>query len=129
MNTLAIKRLSLFFLPLLLTMFAGCSHRPLHEKDYQAWWCEKHNGILEHRLPDGTRVDCLTKDYAAEVEYAPKWAESIGQALYYAQNTGRKPGVVMIIRNHDEERFLKRLRSVAKEQNIKVWTVRPKDLE
>lgn len=113
----------------LLTILSGCSNRPLHEKDYQNWWCEKHHGTQEYRLQDGTRVDCLTKDYAVEVEYAPKWAESIGQALYYAQSTGRKPGVVMIIRNHNDERFLKRLRSVAKEQGIKVWTIRPKDLE
>ncbi|HEY4745251.1 MAG TPA: hypothetical protein VIH45_11370 [Desulfuromonadaceae bacterium] len=115
--------------PFLFLLLAGCSHGPLHEKDYQAWWCNKHHGTLEHRLPDGTRVDCLTREYAVEVEYAPKWAESIGQALYYAQNTGRKPGVLMILRNDGDERFLKRLRVVAKEQGIKVWTVRPKDID
>jgi hypothetical protein len=74
-------------------------------------------------------VDCLTKEYAVEVEYAPKWAESIGQSLYYAQSTGRKPGVVVIVRHESDERFLKRLRAVAREQAIKIWTVRPKDLE
>ena len=84
---------------------------------------------MEHRLTDGTRVDCLTKEYAVEVEYAPKWAESIGQALYYAQSTGRKPGVLMILQNDKDERFLKRLRVVAKEQGIKVWTAHPKDVE
>jgi hypothetical protein len=118
------RLLPLFFL---FSALSGCSHAPLHEKDYQNWWCNKQHGTMEHRLFDGTRVDCLTKEYAVEVEYAPKWAESIGQALYYAQNTGRKPGVLMIIRNENDERFLKRLRAVAKEQGIKVWTVRPKD--
>ncbi|SJZ67492.1 hypothetical protein SAMN02745119_01346 [Trichlorobacter thiogenes] len=113
----------------LLLLMAGCAHKPLHEKDYQRWWCEKHAGELEYRLPDKTRVDCLTKEYAVEVEYASKWAESIGQALYYGQSTGRKPAVLVIVRDKDDERFLKRLRTVAKEQGIKVWTVRPKDLE
>ena len=113
----------------LLALVAGCSHAPLHEKDYQRWWCERHGGELEHRLQDKTRVDCLTKEYAVEVEYAPKWAESIGQALYYAQSTGRKPAVLLIVRDKDDERFLKRLRTVAKEQGIKVWTVRPADLD
>lgn len=114
---------------LVLTALAGCAHGPLHEKDYQRWWCEKNGGALEYRLPDGTRVDCLTKEYAVEVEYAAKWAESIGQALYYAQSTGRKPAVLVIVLYKGDERFLKRLRSVAKEQGIKVWTVRPRDLD
>lgn len=113
----------------LFALLSGCSHGPLHEKDYQTWWCDKHHGTVEHRLPDGTRVDCLTREYAVEVEYAHKWAESIGQALYYAQSTGRKPGVLMIIQNDKDERFLKRLRSVSKERGIKVWTVRPKELD
>jgi hypothetical protein len=63
------------------------------------------------------------------VEYAHKWAESIGQALYYAQSTGRKPGVLVIVRDNKDERFVKRLRTVAKEQEIKIWTIRPKDIE
>ncbi len=117
-----------FFLILLLWL-TGCAHKPLHEKDYQRWWCDRHGGEMEHRLKDGTRVDCLTSDYAVEVEYAAKWAESIGQALYYAQSTGRKPAVLVIVRDKGDERFLKRLRAVAKEQGIKVWTVRPKDLD
>lgn len=113
---------------LLFFLLSGCSHGPLHEKDYQKWWCDRHNGTVEHRLPDGTRVDCLTKEYAVEVEYAPKWAESIGQALYYAQSTSHKPGVLIIVQSDKDERFLKRLRAVAKEQGIKVWTVHPKDV-
>ena len=121
--------MKLILLLLVLLLIAGCAHKPLHEKDYQRWWCEKHAGELEYRLSDKTRVDCLTNEYAVEVEYAPKWAESIGQALYYAQNTGRKPAVLVIVRDKDDERFLKRLRAVAKEQGIKVWNVRPKDLE
>jgi hypothetical protein len=124
------RRISIIpLLLLILTALSGCAHKPLLEMDYQRWWCERHGGTLEYRLPDGTRVDCLTKEYAVEVEYAAKWAESIGQALYYAQNTGRKPAVVLIVRDKNDGRFLKRLQYVAKEQGIKVWTVRPKDLD
>lgn len=109
-------------------LLSSCAVRQLHEKDYQLWWCARNHGETEYRLTDSTRVDCLTHEYAVEVEYAPKWAEAIGQSLYYAKETGRKPGVVVIVRNHSDERFLKRLRTVAKEQGIKIWTVRPKDL-
>lgn len=52
---------------------------------------------MEYKLEDNTRVDCLTPDYAVEFDFASKWAESIGQSLYYAQKTKRKPAVVLIM--------------------------------
>lgn len=123
------RRLFSFILLPAILVVSACSSGPLHEKDYQQWWCRRHNGEMEYRLKDGARVDCLTSEYAVEVEYASKWAESIGQSLYYARSTGRKPAVLVIVRDKGDERFMKRLRSVAKEQGIKVWTVRPKDLD
>lgn len=119
----------LVFILLIMLVASSCSRTPLHEKDYQNWWCKKHNGTTEYRLTDTTRVDCLTPQYAVEVEYAHKWAEAIGQALYYAKSTGRKPGILMIIQNKNDERFLKRIKTVAKEQEIKIWTIQPKNLE
>lgn len=80
------------------------------------------HGQTEVVLKDGTRVDCLTDEYAVEVEFAPKWAESIGQALYYAQVTGKKPGVLLIMKK-SEQRYLDRLQVVAENKKISVWTV------
>ncbi len=51
---------------------------------------------LEHRLSDGARVDCLNSTYAIEVDYVDHWAESVGQALYYASATHRKPGIILL---------------------------------
>ncbi|MDZ4185777.1 MAG: hypothetical protein U1D97_12450 [Desulfuromonadales bacterium] len=93
-----------------------------HEKDYQNAWCSEMNGKVEVRLDDGTRVDCLTDEYAVEVDFAKKWAESIGQSLYYADRTGRKPGVLLIV-GEDDQRFLDRLETVAAKSKIKVWIV------
>ena len=59
----------------------------------------EHSTGVEVRLADRTRVDILTEDYAIEVDFATKWAEAIGQALHYARMTGRKPGVIIIIRD------------------------------
>jgi len=113
-----------------LTALTGCfSDRPLHEKDYQRFWCKKHKGELEFRLNDGARVDCLTAEYAVEVEYAQKWAEAIGQSLFYAKSTGRKPGILLILGDKGDERFARRLRTVTVEEKIKVWTIRPQDLK
>lgn len=67
-----------------------------HEKFYQELVCEKLGGVFEYRLPDRTRVDCLTTMYAIEFDFAPKWAEAIGQSLYYASQTGRKAKAILI---------------------------------
>ena len=64
-----------------------------YEKYYQTKMCNKLGGIIEYRLKDRTRVDCLTDDYAIEVDFAKKWAESVGQSLFYAQMTKRDPAV------------------------------------
>lgn len=111
-------------------LMTGCfGTTSLHERDYQRFWCEKHDGVVEYVLPDRTRVDCLTREYAVEVEYAHKWAESIGQSLFYARMTGKRPGIVLIMREKGDERYLKRLRKVAGDDGIKVWTIKPHDLK
>ena len=57
--------------------FAAKQYR---EKYYQNEWCGRYHGIQEYKLRDGARVDCLTKNYAVEFDFAPKWAEGYGQA-------------------------------------------------
>ncbi len=84
------------------------------ESYYQDKFCKKMGGITEHRLEDATRVDCLTEKYAIEVDFAEKWAEAIGQSLHYALMTNKKAGVYLILENENEERFLKRLKEIAK---------------
>ena len=78
---------------------------------------------MEYRLFDKTRVDCLTSKYAIEVDFAKKWAEGIGQSLYYADVTGKKPGVGLIVGKKDK-RYLKRLNRLAKKYNIKVFVIK-----
>lgn len=48
---------------LLLSTVAEASHAHL-EKIYQEVWCNQHNGQLEYRLDDLSRVDCLTDEHA-----------------------------------------------------------------
>lgn len=85
-------KLLLIFL-LLSAMPAEARHK-MPEKWYQQQFC---GGAQEVRLSDGTRVDCLTDEYAVEFDFAPKWAEAIGQSLYYAHKTQKKPAIVLII--------------------------------
>ena len=60
-------------------------------------------GEAEHRLPTGARVDVLTETVAWEVEWTRKWPESIGQSLYYASASGRKPGVWLLKKGPEDD--------------------------
>jgi len=77
---------------------------------------------MEYSLFDRTRVDCLTDNYAIEVDFAKKWAEGIGQSLYYSDVTGKSPAVALIVGKQDK-RFLKRLKRIAKKYKIKVFVI------
>ena len=98
------------------------------EKEYQESWCAKNGGVTEYLLDDKTRVDCLTELHAIEFDFAPKWAESVGQALYYGLKTGHTPGIVLIMEKDGDDRFLKRVKAVAEKHNIRVWTMTPAEL-
>ena len=75
-------------------------------------FCNDLNGKAEVRLKDMTRVDCLTEKYAFEVDYAPKWAESVAQALHYANMTGKKPAIAIIISSVKDVKYVIRLANV-----------------
>ena len=107
-------------------LFVGCSQTinqqmKHHEKYYQTLLCDKLHGEMEFVLEDRTRVDCLTDEYAIEVDFAKKWAESIGQSLFYAHMTGKEPAVGLIIDTSKESRYLKRLDVIAQEYGIKIF--------
>lgn len=93
-----------------------------NERYYQEKFCKDLNGIVEYRLEDRTRIDCLTKRYAIEVDWAKKWAEGVGQSLYYAAMTKKKPAVGLIAGKNDT-RYIKRLNLLAKKYNIKVYII------
>jgi len=74
------------------------------EKYYQQIWCDQHKGQTEVQLADRTRVDCLTDTHAVEFDWGKKWAEAIGQSLFYSLQTGKRAGVVLIIDGLKERR-------------------------
>ena len=78
-----------------------------------------------------TRCDCLTDDYAIEVDFSHKWAEAIGQSLHYASMTGQQAGIVLIVEENKDKKHLKRLEQVIEfyALPIRVWTTNQKELE
>lgn len=107
-----------------------CYAKHLHkEAEYQAYWCNKHGGQMEYVLNDKARIDCLLPDFAVEVDFAPKWAECIGQAIYYGKKTNRTPACLLILEKEKDVKYLKRLRySIYRKQEIKpfrTFTIKP----
>ena len=125
------------FYTLLLTLlisstcaFAQTSKSHLYfEKDYQKVWCDAHCGTMEVVLQDKARVDCVTNTLAIEFDFAPKWAESIGQALYYGKVLNKVPGIVLIIENKEkDQKYINRVKSIADNYGIKLWEMTPQDM-
>ncbi len=116
----------------LLFLFAAASvsAATLHpERSYQDHWCGRNGGQAEFTLADRTRVDCLTDTHAVEVDFARKWAEAVGQSLFYAVSTGRAPGIVLIMEDPGDIRFLERLKAASRGTRIIVWTITEEDLD
>lgn len=84
------------------------------------------NGIPsrdEVRLFDGTRVDIITPHHAVEIDWAPKWAEAIGQALYYSCRSKKKPVALLLMERSADEAFVIRCRAVctSNKPQITIW--------
>lgn len=98
------------------------------EKNYQIPWCQKVNGQWEVPLDDMTRIDCLFDDpysngkIAAEFDFTDKWAEAVGQSLFYAAKTNNRPGVILIVEKITKPTLLHvtRLLKIAPD-NMSIW--------
>ena len=102
------------------------AERKHSEKWYQAKWCHENGGREEAVLADRTRWDCLTNTHAIEFDFGNKWAEAIGQSLYYSLQTGKKAGIVLILESSEDYRYWIRLNSTIKHFNLPIdtWIVR-----
>lgn len=96
--------LAMKVLPLLLLLIAPLyGKEALPERWYQQRVAEKLGGKMEARVENG-RVDVLTGSYAIEVEFAAKWKQSIGQALWYSLQTNKPAGIVLVITDDKRDR-------------------------
>lgn len=116
-----------------LTLYTSAPAYAKHkhkEKEYQKFWCDKAGGVTEHVVSGGSRVDCLTDTHAVEVEFAPKWKEAVGQALYYGKKTKRTPGILLILESKNDKKYLNRLIYTVKKNYpfVRVWTIKQETL-
>ena len=93
----------------------------LREADYVHAYC---NGKEEYILPDKTRVDCLTETHACEFNWAKKWYEGFGQALWYSHNTGKKPCLVLILKSDKDYIYFNRAKILCDKYGV--WLIKVK---
>jgi len=116
------KRILLVFSILIILPAPISAKRDHPEKFYQNKWCQDQGGKVEVVLPDKTRCDCLTESHAVEFDFGSKWAEAIGQALYYAIQTGKRAGIVLILEDQKDYKYWIRLNSTIQHFNLPVST-------
>ena len=100
-----------------LTTSAYTQSSPRYEKDYADYIQSLIGGEREVQVVGG-RADLVTDEYAIEIEWAPKWKEAIGQCLWYAMNTGKKPGIILIIENPNQFKYFQQLNSALEFSNL-----------
>lgn len=114
----------------LLFLWVSCvtsSAQASRESWYQEVWCDGVGGKAEVKLPEGPRVDCVTKNHAIEMDFAHKWTEAIGQSLYYATLTGLDAGIVLILRSPGDTPHLTAAQKTIEHYKlpIKLWPLGP----
>lgn len=115
------KKTMLVFLACLCLPTAANAKRLHNEKWYQEQWCNGR-GQVEYVLPDKTRCDCLTATHAVEFDFGKKWAEAIGQSLYYSLQTGKRAGIVLILEDQQDRVYWLRLNSTIQHFQLPIDT-------
>lgn len=110
----------IIFLFIFATTAVHAKHKRL-EREYVLQHCA---GTTEFILPDRTRVDCLTDEFAIEFDFAQKWAEALGQSLHYAYMTGRTPGIYLILESGKDMRFANILSPLCDVYGIKLELIK-----
>ena len=121
------KLLILIFIISLISCSSGSKLDLKTERDFQKAFNEIYfdgDGKLEVPVKYG-RVDILTRRYAVEVDRLSKFHEGIGQALHYAKETGKKPGLAIFIIDPKRKdlRKLNYVKRLCSRYNIKVWYI------
>lgn len=92
-----------------LAVAAPVRDQPL--ESYRQAWCQQQKGHPGFRLIEGNECDCLTATHAVAIDYADRWAEVMGRSLDFARQTGRKPGVVLVMERAEDRKYQINLRA------------------
>ena len=94
-------------LPPVITLGKEITPEDLDEHAYCKRLAKKYNvtdpKYIERTLQDGSRVDLLSREYSYEVDWSPKHYQAVGQAIHYSILTGRKPAIILLVKDPAKE--------------------------
>lgn len=104
--------------------------KPVLEKAIQNCVCA--GMMTEKWTPSGARADCVSDEFAIEIDPASRWASALGQALHYASEFNKRAKVVLFCPASEKDdclRFKLRLESTIRNYGLDVTleTVEAKD--
>lgn len=126
----AYRWMAVGFAALVALMLVSAHAYAKTEDDWNRAWCAEMGGRAEVRQVDRTRVDCLTDTHAIEADFAGKALkpyEALGQAIHYSRMTGKLPGILLIVVQPSDCRYVQRARLDAGVTGVWVsgWTLQP----
>lgn len=87
---------------------------------------------IERVLWDRTRCDVVwtEKNLAIEVDWAKsgKWAEAVGQSIYYAKLLHMEPGIILLTTGKSDDPYVYRCQTDCAVVGIKLWVMDANDL-
>ena len=123
-------------LVLILSISSFASYAIENEDYYSKKFCNEMSGQPKYHLKDlssnGEEItssypDCLTDTHVFEVDWAEgmKVYEAIGQSLYYSSVSGKKPGILLLIRKENSEKHIEKVQKVNKfhDLGIRIMTL------
>lgn len=116
------KKILLLFI---LLLFSFSSYAIEKESYYSKKFCNEISGDATIILEDKSSPDCVTNTHVFEVDWADgmKVYEAIGQSLYYASQTDKKPGILLLIRKDKSEKYIRKIREVIRHFNLEIELV------
>ncbi|MGD9016489.1 MAG: hypothetical protein PVH30_03825 [Desulfobacterales bacterium] len=124
---ISFKRIRYILLASLLMMASVDADTSEGTASLQNDWCREQAGIAGVTVYKNIRCECLTDTHAVKFNEASRWAEAIGDALYYSAVTGRKAGIVLIMNADSDRRYRHRLDDAINGNGlaIDVWEIKP----
>ena len=109
----------------LLLFVISCS-TALADYPNEVTWCrdnaERYKAQNEVRLWDGSRCDFVTETEAIEVDWSYKWKEAPAQAVWYSIVLGKKPGIILLVKDMKKEaKYIYRATAVCEKLKIKLY--------
>lgn len=67
----------------------------------------------------------MTDTHAIEFDFGNNWAEAVGQSAYYALQTGKKAGIVLILETMKDRKYWIRLNTTIDNFNLPIdtWSI------